>query len=284
MDKDSPMNNDILLFSLVRFQPDMHRQEIINLGVVLFLPDGPRISLAPNQGKLLALDPNIRLATVYGQVSRLQVALTSMWEQKASVEELVRMFETGGNLSISTTGMLDRTQRRLEEIVDELFRDLVSAPVRRRIREVQTSRLHTELRREFQRAGILGNKPSDISKHLVVPNFPIDTDVGLFAEFALRNGQLHVTETVDFRTSTVSAKRQEAQAKTLLLVQALERVGRGDLRRYVVVTGATAGVQASMNLLQRHADDLIVRESTEDWSRYVDAMHRASKADGVQLQ
>ena len=278
------MNNDILHFSLIRYQPDMHRQEVVNVGVVLYLPEGPRVSMAPNQGKLLALDPNIRLATVYEQVSRLQVALTSMWEQKASVEELVRMFETGGNLSISATGMLDRTQRGLEEIIDELFRDLVSAPVRRRIREPQTSRLHTELRREFQRAGILGNKPSDISKHMIVPNFPIDADVGLFAEFALRNGQLHVTETVDFRTSTVSAKRQEAQAKTLLLVQALDRVGQDALRRYVVVTGATAGVQASMNLLQRHADDLIVRESAEDWSRYVDAMYRAAKADGVQLQ
>lgn len=278
------MNKDILHFSLIRYQPDMHRQEVVNLGVVLFLPEGPRVSMAPNQGKLLALDPNIRLTTVYEQVSRLQVALTSMWEQHASVGELLRMFETGGNLSISATGMLDRAQRPLAEIVDELFRDLVSAPVRRRIRELQTSRLHTELRREFQRAGILGNKPSDISKHLIVPNFPIDADVGLFAEFALRNGQLHVTETVDFRTSTFSAKKQEAQAKTLLLVQALDRVGKGDLRRYVVVTGATTHVQASMNLLHRHADDLIVRESAEDWSRYVDAMHRAAKPNGAQLQ
>lgn len=49
------------------------------------------------------------------------------------------------------------------------------------------------------------------------------------------------------------------------------------LRRYVVVTGATAQVQASMNLLGRHAEDLIVRESQQDWRRYVDAMHSAAK-------
>lgn len=276
--------SNILQFSLIRYQPDMHRQEVVNIGVLLFLPEGPRVSMAPNQGKLLALDPNIRLTTVYEQASRLQLALTSMWKFDGSIEKMVTMFETGRSLSISPIGILDITQRSLEEITEELFRELVAAPIRRRLREQQNSRLHSELRREFRQAGILGHGPADISKHLVVPNFPIDADVGLFAEFALRNGQLHVTETVDFRTSSPSVKKQEAQAKTLLLVQALESLGKSDLKRYVVVSGATSHAQASMNLLQRHADDLIVRESAEDWSRYVNAIHRAAKSDDIHLQ
>jgi hypothetical protein len=194
------------------------------------------------------------------------------------------MFSLGGGISLSAPGMIEAHGQPAEALLDELLRDLVAAPTKRRLRDPQSSRLHTELRQVFRQAKILGTKPGDIAKHLVVPNFPIDPDVGLFAEFALRNGQLHITETVDFRLSTLSSKRQEAQAKTLLLVQALERVGSKDLKRYVVVTGASPQAQASMNLLERHADDFIVRESEQDWRRYVDAMHRAATPDGASLQ
>jgi hypothetical protein len=278
------MNSDTVHFSLVRYQPDMQRQEVVNVGIVLFTSNGPLVSLASNQGKLLALDPNFRLTRFFDQGKKLQDALSGLHEDKVSVKEQVSMFNTGGALSLSAPGMLNTERRSIESINEELLRDLVTAPAKKRIREQQTSRLHTELRQVFKQGKILGSKPGDIAKHLVVPNFPIDAEVGLFAEFALRNGQLHITETVDFRLSTASTKRQEAQAKTLLLVQARERVGSTDLKRYVVVTGASAQVQASMNLLERHADDFIVRESQDDWRRYIDAMHRAATPEGTSLQ
>jgi hypothetical protein len=278
------MNSDTVLFSLIRFQPDVQRQEVVNVGIVLFMPTGPLVSIASSQGKLLALDPNFRLARFFEQGKKLQDALSGLNEDKVPVEQQIRMFNGGGGLSLSAPGMLNTEGRSVESINEELLRDLVTSPPKRRIRGTQTSRLHTELRQVFKQARILGSRPGDIEKHLVVPNFPIDADVGLFAEFALRNGQLHITETVDFRISTPSTKRQEAQAKTLLLIQALERVGSIDLKRYVVVTGASAHVQASMNLLERHADDFIVRESEQDWRRYVDAMHRAATPQGTSLQ
>lgn len=277
MDQDAAMTSTPLLFSLLRYQPDMQRQEVVNVGVVVFAASGPLVSLATNQGKLLALDPNFRITRLYSQGERLQKALRSLWEENPSTDELVRMFGAGGSLSLSSTGMLDARGRSVESIVKELQHDLVLAPVRTRTRERQPSRLHTELRQLFKQGGILGSKPDDISRHLVVPNFPIDPEIGLFAEFALRNGKLHVTETIDFRTSTLSAKKQEAQAKTLILVEALERLGATDLRRYVVVTGASSQVQASMNLLERYSDDFVVRESAQDWQRYVDLIHNAAR-------
>jgi len=278
------MSANIFPFSLIRYQPDMHRQEVVNVGIVLFTPMGTHVSFASNQGKLLALDPNFRITRLFDQAHKLQDALKGLHEAGVSIEEQVQMFSNGGGVSLSPPGMIDAQGQTPETLLSELLRDLVSAPTRKRLRASQASRLHTELRQVFRQAKILGAKPGDISKHLVVPNFPIDPDVGLFAEFALRNGKLHITETVDFRLSTASTKRQEAQAKTLLLVQALERVGPSQLKRYVVVTGASAQVQASMNLLERHADDFIVRESEQDWRRYVDAMHKAATSAGASLQ
>ncbi|SFM47836.1 Protein of unknown function [Variovorax sp. OV329] len=284
MDQDSAMNSDTFFFSLVRYQPDLHRQEVVNVGVVLFTPNGSHVSFASNQGKLLALDPNFRLNRLFDQAHNLNEALKGLHEARVPIEEQIRMFSVGGGLSLSPAGMIDAQGQACEALLDELLRDLVSAPTKKRLRDPRVSRLHSELRQVFRQAKILGSSPGDIEKHLVVPNFPIDADVGLFAEFALRNGRLHITETVDFRLSTPSSKRQEAQAKTLLLVQALERMGSNDLKRYVVVTGASAQVQASMNLLERHADDFIVRESAQDWHRYVEAMHRAAYPGESALQ
>lgn len=270
------MSEGALYFSVLRYQPDMQRQEVVNAGVVLFTDENPRVALAPNLGKLLALDPNLHLTKVYEQVAKLQETLRVLWSERRSVDYVLRHFTDGARLSLSPVGMVDASNRDIDDIVDELQRDLVMAPARRRSYEPRRSSLHTELRSVFRQSRILGSRPTDISKHLVVPNFPIDPDLGLFAEFALRNGQLHVTETVDFRTSTPSHRRQEAQAKALLLVQAEQRVGKSDLRRYVVVTGVSSQVQSSVNLLSRFTEDLIVRESAEDWRRYVDAMHRAA--------
>lgn len=270
------MSAGLIPFSLVRFQPDMSRQEVINVGIVLFLEDGPRVSIAPSQGKLLALSPNFRIARLFALGSNLQAMAGSLWEESRSAEHVAACLDGLGAISLSRPGVVQAEGRAEADVLEELQRDLVNPPPKRRERQAQTSRLHSELRQLFRQSGILGTTPNDINRHLVVPNFPIDPEVGLFAEFALRNGQLHVTETVDFRTSAPSVKRQEAQAKTLLLVQAQSSVGRADLKRYVVVTGASAQVQASMNLLERHSEDLIVRESSEDWRRYVDAMHAAS--------
>lgn len=278
------MSTDAVYFSLIRYQPDMQRQEVVNVGVVLFLPNGPVVSFASNQGKLLALDPNIRITQLFEHGERLQAAITGLWSDKASVEEIIEFFGHGGTLSLTPPGLIDRQDQSIETIVDGLLRDLVVPPAKQRVREQQPSRLHTELRQLFRQANILGAKPDDIHRHLVVPNYPIDPEIGLFAEFAIRNGKLHVTETVDFRTRTPSGKKQEAQSKTLLLVEALEKIGASDLRRYVVITGASAQVQSSMNLLSRFSDDLIVRESGQDWRRYVDAMYSAAKPDNLRLQ
>lgn len=262
----------------------MQRQEVVNVGLVLFTANGPLVSFTASQGKLLALDPNFQITRLFDHAKRLQDALSGLSGDNASVEEMVAMFSTGGGLSLSPPGIINSQGQTLEEIVEELQRDLVSPPSKKQSRSRPTSRLHTELRQMFREAKILGSKPDDITKHLVVPNYPIDADIGLFAEFALRNGKLHVTETIDFRTSTASSKKQEAQAKTLLLVEAAERIGANDLRRYVVVTGASALVQSSMNLLKRYSDDFIVRESEHDWRRYVDAMYNAAKPEKLSLQ
>ncbi|MDP4300367.1 DUF3037 domain-containing protein [Leptothrix discophora] len=267
-----------LQFSVVRFQPDMQRHEVANVGILLFGPDGPQIRIAANLTKLLALDPNLSLQEVHNSAADLVRFLGHLWRGGAEPAQMCAAAGSGlAGLLLTPPGVISADAHDLESVLDDLEHRLVSAPAKRRAIKESTNRLNTELKTLFRQDGILGRAPDDISNHLVVPNFPIDPDTGLFAEFALRNGRLHVTETVDFRVGSNSEKKREAQAKTLLLVQALEKVGRQDLQRYVVVSGVTdAWAQPSVTLLSRHSDLLVVRESADDWSSYLDRIKKAA--------
>lgn len=262
-------------FSVIRFQPDIERQETVNIGIVVFDDEGPRAVLAKNQGKLLALNPNYDLSIVFAHGKKIDATLKHIWNKTSSAEDCANIFSRGA-VTITQPGVTETNSRTALEIAQDLLGHLVEPPTKRRKQTVRTTRLHTELKRFFRDAQILGNQPEDISQHLVVPNFPIDKEIGLFAEFALKNGKLHITETVDFRGTSHLAKSRESQAKSLLLIEAKNRMKNNDLQRYVVVTGANTNEQANMKLLARHAEEFIVRESNEDWQRYLDAIHQAA--------
>lgn len=273
------MNPVSLQYSLLRFQPDASRQEVVNIGAVLFTPDGAKTLVARNLAKVLALDPNTSLMRVQAMASNLAMAIDAFGRSGLSPAQICEQLgHARSGITLMPPGDLLVQGRSAEDLLAEIERDLVNTPARRKVVAPRVSRLHTELRASFRSARILGSEPGDISRHLVVPNFPIDPDVGLFAEFALRNGRLHVMETVDFRVKDHAGKKREAEAKTLVLLQALESVGAADLRRYVVVSGAdAASANPSMTLLSRHADDVIVRESHEDWTRFVNLMAEAAR-------
>ena len=272
-----------LKYALVRYQPDRARHEVVNIGVVLFTTAGPVLSVASNLTKLLAIDPNLSLLQVQEDAGALDQALQVLWKSGASAESVTSYFgHAMCGATLSDVGQIAPQNRSVELIVEELQRALVFAPVKKKKQSARASRLNSELRAIFRSAKILGKEPGDIGHHMVVPNFPIDSEVGLFAEFALRNGKLRVTETVDFRGGEPSTKKREAESKTLVLLQALEIVGKSDLHRSVVVSGASEKIQPSISLLSRHADDLIVRESAEDWGRYIDMMAQAAKLPAIQ--
>lgn len=270
-----------LQYSLVRYQPHVSRHEVVNIGVVLFAPQGPELHLAPQLHKLTALDPNLPLQQVRDQVESMRQTLILLHESGITPDQATAFLSKGmAGASCMPCGLLDTEGRSLDDLAQELLQDLVLPPARKRaaVSAQSTGRLHTELRHLFQRAGMLGKDPSDIAHHKVVPYYPIDPEVGLFAEFALRNGKLHVTETVDFTVKDVASKKREAESKTLVLLQALETVGQQGLQRHVVVSGARVeAARASIALLSRHADDMFVRESPADWARYMDLMSRAAK-------
>ena len=286
MDKGSNMTSrKTLNYALIRYQPNRVRHEVLNIGIVLFDITGPLISIANDLKKLLAIDPNLSLSKIQEDAKALERLLRILWVKGKSAEEITKYFGSPAvGFTFSDIGIIDPQGNSNEMIFEELLFDLVLTPAKKKgYYTPRGSSLNSELRALFKRANRLSRDVNDIANHMVIPNYPIEADIGIYAEFALRNGKLRVTETVDFRGGEPATKKREAESKTLVLLQAREIVGRSDLFTSVVVSGVNQKTQSSINLLSRYTDDLIVRESDKDWSRYVAMMAKATNAPEMQV-
>lgn len=131
------------------------------------------------------------------------------------------------------------------------------------------------MRDHFKAGGLWSRKHEDINNHRVVEQYPVSLENGIVADFALRNGVMHITETIDFEIQSLIGKRVEAQAKTLVLSESLKVFG--DMTKTYVVASGTSRPDAkqSVKLLGEYAD-VFALESPTDMRRYVEAMTSAA--------
>jgi hypothetical protein len=106
---------------------------------------------------------------------------------------------------------------------------------------------------------VLGKARSDIDRHMVVEQYPIDPEANLYAEFATRDGSFHCIETVDYRSKSAGAisKFYETGAKAFTLKIARERLGE-TTRAYAVFACHTedrSKVRAEIRMLEQTADE-----------------------------
>jgi hypothetical protein len=150
---------------------------------------------------------------------------------------------------------------------------------RRRQTGERTSRLNADVRRWLRSAHLFSTNVADISRRRVVANYPIQASAGLFAEFALQNGTIHVMETLDFRGVDKLSKFRvgDTAYKSVLLDQAKEASPEG--RRFALIAANDyEAVRPAINMIREYADDVIAYESVQDRRRLADFLASALHA------
>ena len=142
-------------------------------------------------------------------------------------------------------------------------------------------RIRTRLRQQFDHMGILGKTSDDINAHKVVPNYPVSVQHGLVAEFAIKNGVMSFTETLDFDVSDDGVRNRifEAQAKCLVMKTAIETFGT-DTKRHIVVAGASSSHAARSVDLLSTVGNLYALENSVDMAAYFSAMEKSANHIG----
>jgi hypothetical protein len=266
-------------YSLLLINPAIERLDTVVVGA-LFRREGRwDVRVAASVAKMQAINPSFpqskllhtsqlaeELVSTYGEIARLREYLESA-RLGVTVDRFVGRFtyESEAEYQHQVRAVLS------ESVNPPTFAQSNAAPVSRRRNVVRRN-----LRQHFKARGLWSRRDHDIAQHKVVESFPVSEDHGIFAEFALRNGAMHITETIDFEMQSLKDKRLSAQAKAFVLTES-QRVFGDDTQRYVVTAGGDRDdARLSVHLLRDFATRMFALESHDDMREYVDLIAAAA--------
>lgn len=262
------MNIHHARYGVLSHFPAFNRTEHVHIGIVVFRPDGQvRTHLAEDLRKLRAIDPQVKLAVV----REWEKDLPSFIGRRSPEESVDIVAQLGTwRLSRSFGAFTYFTEEEYLHRVANALRNLVSPPPRSSRERHELSRLHLDLKTAFGTKGWLGK---DISNHEIVERFPIGPMTT--AEFAVKNGRLHVLESLDLRTSNLSAKRNDARAKALTLDMA--RKATNNTARYSVLAGIESRILPDAKaLMSDYCDRVFQWENASDMTELMTILGKAT--------
>lgn len=251
-------------YALIRYMPDVKRGEIFNIGLIVFKPSGIDLRVLPVAHRLLHNVDEIKLQS-----------LQKSWEFLASVvettQERFELLSTATqNVFLSEKAYFSINQINEYELkVQHLF-DVLVQPVRTK-REIQNhnARFYTSIKTQFKALKILADNQADIESHKVVTHYAINSDMDLFADFALKNGRLHVTQTVDFNVNDTKAKQKETGLKLLTFLQSKKLIENPAC--YFVYSASVQKereIVHQLNMVNEYTDQLFNFDSQDERKRY----------------
>lgn len=250
---------------LISYQPYPTRDERCCIGALVFDEDSrSKLHLASNLRKLKAIDPACSVQAVRDEVRNLTDQLNSnksIWLAIKSGFGSIRFSHDPGFFVYQDEADYNKQVHALLQIMVEPRR-------RNNAKErMLKSRLFLDLKHTFDQFGWLAKNLKEIDDHKVVTHYPLSEHEQLFAEFAMKNGKLHVVETIDFRTGPSSAKRIEAQGKALVMDFAKD-LSHETVCTAIVASSDYESIRPSMTMLGRYADRVLSFNSSSDMNEF----------------
>jgi hypothetical protein len=262
-------------FAIVRVSPDPRRGELVNIGIVVFLPRSLDVRVLPSLSKVHALHGELNLAELYGLPDRL----ASYAKIKRSVADRFALIRNVGIVELSDLGQFRAADdNEYSKIVDRLLTNLVRPTLAAPEGRETTNGLYAQVKRAIKDAKLLGRQLDDIEKHKIVAQFPLAPAKGLYADFAGRNSVVYVTETIDFRVNRgiQGPKFNESAKATLVLREAARQFATS--KRFLLYAASAqteSRVQTHLTMLDEFATDFVNFESAQDRGRYVGVLAAA---------
>jgi hypothetical protein len=259
-------------YTILTAIPDPRRGERVNVGIAIFREGGIDVRFKQASYKLRALTGQDWESTIDGAKHRLESLFSLDKKPKEILSEFGMMEPL---LKTSGLGWLrGDTDAEYEEHVSQIIASLVALP--RREKFESKSRINTEIAKELSRAKALARSDESIGDGKVVRNFIVDENEGLQADFALKNGKLHVASTLDLRKH--NAGLGEAALKSIILDKAEKKFGRNKVVKigvFAVDPEMRDAFQAHIDLLRDYAEELYNWQELEGRLNFKKALYKA---------
>jgi hypothetical protein len=276
-----------LEYHLLIAETPLPRNEHINLGIAVWRDGMPEFHVDASINRLSALDPNYPRLPIFRQLmddslaSSLATQLAALPDQAARFTLLEFMLAP---MRLIPGGELFAAEGDFTSVIDRLMAALVRRPalsVKAERRPVRNTKLTRQLKDWFRQAKVMGRNMDDLSRSRIVEQYPVSVESDVYADFAYKNGHLHVIETLDLRGADhiTPSLRNNAAFKSITLDMARDVVGQGKCIGVVAVSNY-ANVKSAVRLFERNADELYSLESPADVQRLSDFLASGLHIDG----
>jgi hypothetical protein len=263
-------------FAIVRFSPDDARDERLNIGVAVFSPSGLDIRCAKRVEKVRAISAATETETVNRLLSNLAGLDDSIRSQTEDTSARHSRLSKLGPISLSPLGeFIAETATDYDERIASILRSMVDIEPAWRIHREKRSKLFTQVKRQFKLERVMAKKDEDLSSHRVVRSFELDD--GLVADFVLRNGAMHVVETVDASSSEESPRKAVAEVgiAALVLERARMKFGKTQTKGRLVYAASPAlerVARPSLEAAEHQGAQLVNWDSADDRAKFVQSI------------
>lgn len=256
-------------FALIRLSSGDARDERLNVGLAVFLDDQLDVRLASRLDKVralsAALDPAEVKSLVLG-ISELDQRLLDTGIR--DVGRRIEMIGQGSRASFSSFGEFSAPNAgAYEEQVSSILRALVEPEPAPKVLRVKRSRLLTQVKQTLRSDRVLAVKGEDLSSHRVVPNLELEN--GLVADLALKNGCMHIIETVDATGGEEALRKAISEIAVSALVLDRARIKYGEKKTTTkLVYSASASLERvalpSLRVAEHQGAELVNWASAND--------------------
>lgn len=263
-------------YYVISHYPSRFKSEHVNIGIVVFIGgDDIRVHFIDDLKKVKVVDPNAKIETIRSWESTLPALLLEQQQEKRV--EFLQNFGSWTIPEVPGSFVFDNSKDYLARVATLMEHLAVARPRHRPTRE-HVSRLHLDVKDQFQIHGWLGK---NIKNHEIVARYELRDEVN--AEFALMNGRLHVIETLDLRTSNLSEKRKEARSKALVLHEA-KRID-SNAQTYTIIAGLNQqDTQGTRELMNDYSERVVRWEDTGDLEDFYLTISKATGKPMLKLQ
>lgn len=261
-------------YAIARLNAHPARGERLNLGLLIFDENGLDIRIGRRLEKVraisTALDPNeirerlLELASI-DELLRSQGILEGSARRNA-LNDL-------GFVDLSETAEIDSSNAAIYETMIQSLMVNIIEPEQSKVKAApKRSRLLSVVKDALKRERILAREGDDLSQHRVVPN--VQLAEGLVADLVLKNGSMHVVETIDASSPDLSPRKivTDIALSALILEQARISYGNTETKAKLIYDASSsmeAIAMPSLNAAAHQGADLINWRSRDDQLRFL---------------
>lgn len=184
-------------YAVVRLDAPASRGERLNVGLLVFQDSGLDIRLGRRLDKVKAISASLDIDILRQNIMELQHIDESFRADGHSSARIRYQYVCGlGLASLSSLSSFEYTSPYVyEDTIARLLESLVEPePAIVRVKP-KRSRLLSVIKMALKKERILGQPGDDLDYHQVIPEVKLAE--GLVADFILKNGAMHVIETID---------------------------------------------------------------------------------------